>query len=361
MSNYIEYKDTIAFHPGYYIKEIVDDSGLTQEDFAKRLNTTPKNLSYIIRGEQSLSVDIAMKLSNMLGTTMTYWLNLQNAFDVAKAERDAWEELQEEKRVFEFLNYKYFVDNYGLPNLPRKIDEQIKELRKLLNVASLSVLKNQDFAVSFRSANKNRDEASIVRANAMVQLAINQVLKKDTPKFDKKKFEKSVQYALTLTSDHKGFYEKLKKAFYDAGVILVVMPNLAGSKTNGATKKIGDSIMLMVNDRRMYSDSFWFTLFHEIGHIANGDYGISFDDEKGEKEDLADRYAEDCLIPPDEYSTFISNNMFNVLSIKNFAKKIDRDPGLIVGRLLNDRYVSYDDCAIRSLQHKYKICTTGSI
>ena len=66
MSNYVEYNDTIAVHPGYYIKEIVDDSGLTQEDFAKRLGTTPKNLSLLVRGEQSISIDIAMKLSRML-------------------------------------------------------------------------------------------------------------------------------------------------------------------------------------------------------------------------------------------------------------------------------------------------------
>lgn len=33
--------------------------------------------------------------------------------------------------------------------------------------------------------------------------------------------------------------------------------------------------MLMVNDRRLNSDTFWFTLFHEIGHIMNGDFGIS--------------------------------------------------------------------------------------
>ena len=44
MSNYIEHNDTIAFHPGYYIKEIVEESRLTQEDFAKRLDTTPKIL-----------------------------------------------------------------------------------------------------------------------------------------------------------------------------------------------------------------------------------------------------------------------------------------------------------------------------
>ena len=81
MSNYIEYDDKIAFHPGYYIKEIVEESGLTQEDFAKRLDTTPKNLSLLIRGEQNLSIDIAMKLSRMTGTSVSYWLNLQNAYD----------------------------------------------------------------------------------------------------------------------------------------------------------------------------------------------------------------------------------------------------------------------------------------
>lgn len=43
MSNYIEYNDKIAFHPGYYIKEIIEESGLSQKDFANRLDTTPKN------------------------------------------------------------------------------------------------------------------------------------------------------------------------------------------------------------------------------------------------------------------------------------------------------------------------------
>ena len=76
MSNYIEYDDRIAFHPGYYIKEIIDESGLTQRDFAYRLDTTPKNLSLLIRGEQSLSIDIAMKLSRMMGTSVVYLIGL---------------------------------------------------------------------------------------------------------------------------------------------------------------------------------------------------------------------------------------------------------------------------------------------
>lgn len=78
MNNYIEHNNTIAFRPGYYINELIDESGVTQENFAKRLDITPKKLSSLIRGEQSLSIEIAMKLSRMVGTTVSYWLNLQN-------------------------------------------------------------------------------------------------------------------------------------------------------------------------------------------------------------------------------------------------------------------------------------------
>ncbi len=81
MSNYIEYNDSIAFHPGYYINELIDESGLTNEDFARLLDIMPDNLTLLIMGEQKLSADIAMKLSEMTGTSVNYWLNLQSTYD----------------------------------------------------------------------------------------------------------------------------------------------------------------------------------------------------------------------------------------------------------------------------------------
>ena len=355
MSNYIEYDDKIAFHPGYYIKEIVEESGLTQEDFAKRLDTTPKNLSLLIRGEQNLSIDIAMKLSRMIGTSVSYWLNLQNAYDALIAEFKSKEELAQERLVFSFLDYKYFREYFNLPDLPRKIDEQIVQVRNFLNVATLTVFKKPDMAVSFRSAMGEMSEANIVKANTMVQIATNIALKTEAPKFNKSIFEEAVSYALTLTKDHSTFYPLIKEAFCKAGVILVILPNISGSKINGATKKVGNNIMLLVNDRRLNSDTFWFTLFHEIGHIMNGDYGISFDLESGEQEEIADKFAEDMLIPCDQYQQFIAENRFDIQSIRRFAKRIDRDPGIVLGRLLNDGKVNYDDWSLNSLRHKYKV------
>ena len=179
------------------------------------------------------------------------------------------------------------------------------------------------------------------------------------PRFNKKKFEEAVQYALSLTENHTGFYNQIQTVFREAGVIFVILPNISGSKTNGATKKIGNHVLLMVNDRRLNADTFWFTLFHEIGHIINGDYGISFEGENSEKEDAADRYAEDCLIPPEEYRKFVEKKKFDLQTIREFANEIGRDPGIVLGRLQKDGIVGYDDWSMKTLRHKYKVKVNG--
>lgn len=94
ISNVLEDQNKLLFHPGYYIKEIIEESGLTQEAFAKRLDTTPENLSVLVWGEQALSLDIAEKLAKMLGTSVEYWFNLQNAYDVGIAESAGANNLQ---------------------------------------------------------------------------------------------------------------------------------------------------------------------------------------------------------------------------------------------------------------------------
>lgn len=85
MSNFVEFNDKIAFHPGYYIKELVEESYLTREDYARLMDIAPETLSTLINGDQNLSAGIALKLARMLGTSETYWLNLQQSYDEMKA------------------------------------------------------------------------------------------------------------------------------------------------------------------------------------------------------------------------------------------------------------------------------------
>lgn len=63
--------------------------------------TTPKNLSILIHGEQSLSIDLAMKLSRILGTSVEYWLNLQKAYDTMVASFKSDLELESERKIFQ--------------------------------------------------------------------------------------------------------------------------------------------------------------------------------------------------------------------------------------------------------------------
>ncbi|MCD7744965.1 MAG: HigA family addiction module antitoxin [Lachnospiraceae bacterium] len=355
--NYIEYKDRVAFHPGYYVQEMVDESGLTQEEFARRLGTTPKNLCVLLKGNQSLSIDMASKLSRMLGTTVAYWLKLQQAYDELRAEFISDQELQSEREVFKLMDYSYFRDNFHLPDLPRQVDQQIKAVREFLSVASLALLEERNMACSFRSYTENLSLSNIVNANAMVQIGVNAALKTEAPHFNKHLFETATEFALSQTENHSEFLPEIRKSFLDAGVVLVVLPNLKNSGINGATRKVGSKLLLMVNDRRHYADTFWFTLFHEIGHIMNGDYGVTFSGNKNESESEADIYAQKMLIPEEAYTAFLSEtDDFTEQSIREFSKQIKRDPGIVFGRLQKDGKISYTETALGNrLRHKYRV------
>ena len=87
MSNKIvEYKDLIAFHPGQYIGELIEDYQITQKDFAEKLGVAPRTISKLVNGEDSISNDIAQKLEKLTNISMKTWLNLQASFDRKVAE-----------------------------------------------------------------------------------------------------------------------------------------------------------------------------------------------------------------------------------------------------------------------------------
>ena len=84
-STIVEYKDLIAFHPGQYIGELIEDYNMSQKEFAENLGVSPKTISKLVNGKQSISNDVAQKLAKFTNISMKTWLNLQNAYDVKMA------------------------------------------------------------------------------------------------------------------------------------------------------------------------------------------------------------------------------------------------------------------------------------
>lgn len=82
----VENINLIAFHPGQYIGELIEDYTMTQKEFAEKLGESPKTISKLVNGEESISNDIAQKLEKLTNISMKTWLNLQASFDRKVAE-----------------------------------------------------------------------------------------------------------------------------------------------------------------------------------------------------------------------------------------------------------------------------------
>lgn len=109
----------------------------------------------------------------------------------------------------------------------------------------------------------------------------------------------------------------------------------------GFIKKIDNKIILSMTIRRAFADEFWFTLFHEIGHLLNGDIissqFIDYADSKSDMEDKANKFARNTLIDIDDYNKFICKNNITEEEIIKFAKEQDVKPFIVVGRIQKEK------------------------
>lgn len=83
MCIYSENDESIAFHPGYYLKEVIEELNLTQSEFAQNLGVTEEYLYELLAGTQNLSIEVATKLSEFMGTSVDLWMNLQRSYSEA--------------------------------------------------------------------------------------------------------------------------------------------------------------------------------------------------------------------------------------------------------------------------------------
>lgn len=66
------------------------------------------------------------------------------------------------------------------------------------------------------------------------------------------------------------------------------------------------------------ADKFWFSLFHEIGHIVLDH--INKNGTNDMRESDADNFAKNILIPNDDFYKFVKNKDFKEVTLKKFAK-----------------------------------------
>ena len=73
-------------HPGVYLKEILDELGVSQYRLAQELGVSAMQVSHVVRGQRPLTAELALRLGRYLDQSPRYWLHLQSRYDIDVAE-----------------------------------------------------------------------------------------------------------------------------------------------------------------------------------------------------------------------------------------------------------------------------------
>jgi len=78
-------KKTQAIHPGEFLSEILEEIGISQSEFARRIGVSRMRISHIVNGQRPVTAEMAHLLGKAFGQTPQYWMNLQVSYDLKTA------------------------------------------------------------------------------------------------------------------------------------------------------------------------------------------------------------------------------------------------------------------------------------
>lgn len=336
----IKSRSVIATPPGATIKEQLVDRGMSQKEFADRMGMSEKHISKLINGEVQLTHEVALNLEMVLGLPAQFWDRLESIYREKIIRATLENEMDEDIELSKKLPYREMAKNNWVSEAgtPQQI---VFNLRKYFEVARLALLQENlipGIACRRLSVTEKGDFALI----AWAQKAKIDAREIETLPINIKGLIDSLAEIKSMTmQDPENFCPKLREKLASCGIAIVFLPHINGSFLHGATFYDGKKIVVGLTVRGKDADRFWFSLFHELGHIILGHVGKK-DGTTEEDEYYADEFAKNELIPEDALRKFVDNRDFSKSSIIRFARNIGIDVGIVVGRLQKEGYIQYN-------------------
>ncbi len=342
----------IATPPGATISELLKDRHMTQKELADRIGYSEKHISQLLNGEVPLTQQTAEKLELVLDVPAVFWVNLEAIYRDKLSKAEAENQMDEEKKIVSIFPYKEANKLGWLPEAKSQ-PEKVTNLRKFFEVTDLRYLEKSTvtkIACRKLSVTQKSDTSLLVWSQQAKRIARDIEVSKISISRLQKQISK-IRELCTLPPDE--FVPQLKEILAKHGVALVLIPHLSGSGLHGATFKDGNKIVLGATLRGKDADKFWFSLFHELGHICLKHIDradtLTEDDEKA-----ADEFARNALIPQDLFEQFISEQNFSEASVRKFANEHNLLPGIVVGRLQNDKIIKFNQLNHLKTQYVFK-------
>jgi len=350
-------------HPGETIADILEDRGISQSDLAERTGVTSAYVSQIISGKKGISLRFAMALEYALDVPKSFWLNLQANYEAELLElNEAATITKEEIKAYESLKeiIKYLRKRKMIP-VGQTRENTILSLRKTLKISNIANLQHFIPEGAFRISTRVAIDPFVVGA----WLRLCQISEKHDSidaRFDSAKIDELARSLKGIMLNKKcDLCTELTQLFRRHGIDFSIVKNFRGAPVQGYISQSKDGIYhLFLTIRGAFADIFWFSLFHELGHIANGDVSpaskyiyIDARDQDSDKESAANRYAGDALIDPSSYERFIKINNFSISAIQKFAETQNIEPYIVIGRLQKEHRIPYEWYSRYKLRYKW--------
>lgn len=343
------YQPSIVFHPGITLKERLEELDMGPKEFGIRSGKPEKTIIAILKGESSITPEMAIQFENVLKIPAHFWLNKQRSYDefIARQEQEKLlEKAKDWARKFPYAD----MANKGWVKKTSKAIEKAQNLFAFFGISKPSAWEQYYFErqlkVVFRISLKHTQEPYAIAA--WLRQGELQAAELKAPAFDDKKFKEVLSDIKEIMTTHANdFFSQLQALCLEAGVKVVHTPCIEKAPINGSTRWLNDTPLIQLSGRYRRNDIFWFTFFHEAGHIllhGKKDVfleNIDYSDYNEAKEKEADDFAVKWTLTKEEEEEILKLSRITEKDIIKFAEKFNTHPAIIIGRLQRNKILPH--------------------
>jgi HTH-type transcriptional regulator / antitoxin HigA len=334
--------------PGETILDLLEERDWTQQQLADRLGFSLKHVNQLIKAKVPLTEDAAVRLQNVLGAPVGFWLTREAQYRERLAVQDAVARQASMVPWLERFPVKALMDLGVLAKRPVTAQSKVNlvgELLAFFGVATPDQWESQYGCMELAFRRSREDQADVAAISAWLRLGERTAEKLDGPAYDAARFKRALEEIRGLTRlSPREFEPQLKKLMYDAGVAFVLVPALPKTHVSGVARWLNaQRPLIQLSLYGKQNDRFWFSFFHEAAHIllhSQQKKSVFLDDPSrsglsSKEEQEANVWARDFLITPSQAQSLASVAKTKV-AVCDFARSVGIHAGIVVGRMQHD-------------------------
>ena len=336
-------------HPGETLIEKLEEMQMGSKEFAIRTGKPEKTISAILRKKSAITPDMAILFEKVTRIPAHYWLNAQKNYDEYVARERHKEAIKEAIEWAALFPIADMVEK-GWIQAKNTAQEKVSELLTFFGIGNHNAWENlyfnQHLKIAFRISLKDTQEPHAI--SAWLRKGELQAAELSADAYSGKILKEILPEIKKIMVKHPNcFFAQLQAICLTAGVKVIHTPCIKKAPISGCTRWINDTPLIQLSGRYKRNDTFWFTFFHEIGHILlHGKKDVFMEvtgvQNDAGKEEEANNFAVKWTLSEEEEQeiTECSKGITNSV-ISQFAKKFNTHPAIIIGRLQHRKMLSY--------------------